>query len=302
MQRFVEQENVVAVTGPVSSDVGIRASRAAEDLGVPLFNHMAGTEAYTSCDNRYTFRVGEPPASKFIAPQADLIEDRGYTKVGGIIADYAWGQAIQNALNDFPVDIQTEVLPVGASDFSSALRQFPQDLEMLIATGHPPGTITIFSQMLELGLEPEIYTDPGFPPSLIWDALGESATQGFTHSHLTDVYADDYPELAQAFTESKDMRMGTHVGYGYVTGQLIAGAIEETGSVGRDAIAEGVRNISLDTIYINPLEYTEWGEPDNMRYILSGFEPGAPDYYPEGNFRLVEQIRSEPIPAFDPGC
>jgi branched-chain amino acid transport system substrate-binding protein len=299
-RRLANQEGIVAATGPVSSDVGIRTSRTAESIAVPVFMHMAGSDAYTSKDNRYTFRVGQLPAPTYTGPQEQIINDGDYTKVGAIIADYAWGQAIKSAIQEFETDVQTVTVPMDASNFSSAIRQFPQDLSVMIASGHPPGVISIFSQMRELGYRPEITTDSGWPPSVIWDAIGELATEGMGHNHLTDLYSDAFRETATAFADATDQRMDSHVGYGYVTGQLIASAIENAGSTDPGDIADAVRSIKLDTLYANPLEYTDYGEQKNQQYIFSRFETGEPRYYAGGEFTLSEFLRTDPIPAYDP--
>ena len=57
-RRHVEQEGAVAMTGPVSSDVGIRTRQTAEELEVPLVLHMAGSHRILPKDVRYCFRMG----------------------------------------------------------------------------------------------------------------------------------------------------------------------------------------------------------------------------------------------------
>lgn len=300
-RRMVEREGAVAVTGPVSSDVGIRTARTAGELEVPLLLHMAGSEDVLSRESRYTFRVGLVPAPTTMRAQAQLVADAGYQSVGAIIADYAWGRSVKDGIeNHFAVDVMTRTAPVGADDFKPFIRQFPEDLEMMIATGHPPGAVTIMRQQFQLGYEPTVTTESGFPPALITDALGDDATRGVTHTHLTDIYSEEFRAVARRYAEARNTRMGTHEGYGYVTGQLIAEAVRQAGSTDPAALAETIRSIRFDTLYANPIEYTEWGELRNQRQIYSGYEAGAPEYSPGANYRLTEVFRTDPLAPFDP--
>lgn len=300
-RRLVEQENAVATAGPVSSDVGIRARRTAQDVEVPLMLHMAGSDEVLTRDTRYTFRIGLVPAPTMMEAQAQLIEDAGYERVGAIVGDYAWGRAVEQGIQEnISADVNVQVAPVGADDFKPFIRQMSSDLEMMIATGHPPGSITIASQMYQLGRQPEVVTGPGIPPQVIRDALGQDASKGFTHIHMTDVYTDAFAELAGQFADDTGNRMDTHAGYGYVTGELLAQAIEDAGEAEPTAVADAIRNIQFETLFANPIEYTEWGELKNQRQIYSTLELEPPDYYPDGNYNLVEEFRTDPLEPFEP--
>ncbi|WP_410767458.1 ABC transporter substrate-binding protein [Haloferax sp. DFSO60] len=298
-RRFVEQENAVATVGPVSSDVGIRTARTAQELEVPMLLHMSGTNQAITPETTYTFRVGLLPAATSMQAQASLVEDAGYSKVGAIIGDYAWGRSVEEGIEEyFGTDVTIEAAPVGASDFKSFIRKFPDDLEMMVATGHPPGSLTIANQMNELGYAPEVLTGPGFPPGVIAGALGDLAFDGgFTHVHNTDVYSDEFAEVAQRFGEATGSQFDTHTAYGYVSGKMLAQAIENAGSADPVAIGDAIRNIKFDTLFANPIEYTENGELKNQVQIYSQLTSEAPSYFPDGDFGFEEQFRTEPLPA-----
>lgn len=300
-RRFVEQEGAVVATGPVSSDVGILTARTAQELETPIINHMAGSDRVITEQTRYAFRLGILPAATMMRAQAQLIEDAGYTHVGAIIADYAWGRSVEERIrNSIGSDIPVEVAPVDASDFNSFIRNFSQDLEMMVASGHPPGSLTITSQLYELGYEPEVITGAGLPPNVIRGALGEDANRGFTHIHMTDVYTDEFAEVAGRYGEQTGNQMDTHTGYGYVTAQMIAQAIEDAGEADPIAIADAIRGISFDTLFARPIEYSEYGELSNQVQIYSQLSLDAPSYYADGNYSLVEQFRTDPLPPLPP--
>ena len=297
-ERFAEQEDIVAATGPVSSDVGIRTSRTAQELGIPMFMHMAGSNDTITPETQHTFRVGLTPATPTMQAQSALIQDRGYTRVAAIIGDYAWGRSVEEGiLDNFEVDINIQAAPVSESDFSSYVRQISEDVEMVIATGHPPGSLSITQQLYELGRDPELITGPSFPPNVIRSALGENADRGFTHVHLADPFSDEFAEVATRFAEANDAQFNTHTAYGYVTGQLIAQAIENAGEADPEAITEEVRAIEFDTLFANPLQYADSGELENQIQLYSTLSLDAPSYYSDGNYSYEEVYRTDPLPA-----
>ena len=297
-ERFAEQEDIVAATGPVSSDVGIRTSRTAQELGIPMFMHMAGSNDTITPETQHTFRVGLTPATPTMQAQSALIQDRGYTRVAAIIGDYAWGRSVEEGiLDNFEVDINIQAAPVSESDFSSYVRQISEDVEMVIATGHPPGSLSITQQLYELGRDPELITGPSFPPNVIRSALGENADRGFTHVHLADPFSDEFAAVATRFAEANDAQFNTHTAYGYVTGQLIAQAIENAGEADPEAITEEVRAIEFDTLFANPLQYADSGELENQIQLYSTLSLDAPSYYSDGNYSYEEVYRTDPLPA-----
>jgi len=297
-ERFAEQDDIVAATGPVSSDVGIRTSRTAQELGVPMFMHMAGSNDTITPETRHSFRVGLVPATPTAQAQAGLAADRGYENVAAIIGDYAWGRSMQSGIQEnFDIDVNIQAAPVSQSDFSSYVRQVSEDIEMVIASGHPPGSLAITQQLFELGREPELVTGPSFPPNVIRSALGENADRGFTHVHLTDPYSDEFAEVAGRFAEANDAQFNTHTAYGYVTAQLIAQAIEDAGEADPQAITEATRAIEFDTLFANPIQYADSGELENQIQLYSTLSLDAPSYYSEGNYSYNEVFRTDPLPA-----
>lgn len=301
--QLVQEDGAVALVGPVSSDVGITAADTAEDLEVPLFLHTSGTHAVLDKDSRYTYRVGLLPAPTCAQAQAELIEERGYETVGAIIADYAWGRAFEAGLEEFfpdNIDLQMAVAPAGENDFTPYLRNLPGDLEAMFGTGHPPGMNDMYSQMTELGIQPELFTAAVDPPELNYNALGDTATQSFTHIHQPDPYSQEYQEVAQRFYDETGGFFGTTQALGYVTGQLIAEGIRQADSDDPVEISDTIRGIEFETLFAEPIQYTEWGELDQQVQIFSQFESESPEYYPDGEFRLTETYRTDLLDAYDP--
>lgn len=301
-RRMVEEDNAVAITGAVSSDVGVATRETAEELMVSNILHMAGSPGVITKDTRYVFRVGSHSNVTDTLSIVDLVEDRGYSSVGAIHADYEWGRSFEAAVGQlFPDDVELveRMAPVGESDFTPFLDDMPDDMELLLATGHPPGSVPMHNQAVELGFEHDFTTGAGVPPATLAGGLGENAAT-FAHQHVADPYSDDFIDVAQRFADETGERFDTHEAYGYIAGELIVNGIEAADSTDPTEIADGIRNTTHDTLLRNPIEYAEWGEVDNLIHLLSTFEFEEPEYFEGGDWRLVLENASDPLPAFDP--
>ena len=295
LERMVEQDNVVAVGGIISSDVGLASARTAEELQTPLFMVKGGAAEILTADSRYTFRTCLPSAPMTAQPLAQYIQDQGLTKVGAIVADYAWGQSVKSALEDSVgsldgVELQIEVAPVGEQDFTTYLRRL-QDFgpDIITATGHPPGTGPIMLQATDLGLDVPVTGPYAVLPTVI-EGAGEVAYDRYVDYDCADYSSSDYQELAARFAEETDMGFmddDAVAGYGIV--QMVAEAV---GEVGDDptAIAEYLHGNTFDLPgYAFEMGWTEWGELAKAQPPLSiirqqsppdGVNPGA-EWYPE---------------------
>jgi len=301
-RRMVEEEDAVAVTGPVSSDVGIATRDTAEELEVPVILHMAGSHRIHPKDTRYCFRMGSHSAVTDMRSVLGMVEAEGFTEVGAIIADYEWGQSVKTTIGELlpeDVNLTMEVTPLGTEDFAPALRSFPEDVEVILASGHPPGSISIHNQAVELGLNHEYAVGAGFPPGVLAGGLGENASS-FAHQHVSDPYSDDFVDVAERFAEANGERFDTHEAYGYSAVQVYAEAMEAADSTDPTDVSDAMRENEFDVLLANSIDYVEYGEVDNLVHMLSTIQPEAPEYYPEGDWRLEELYRSDPLPAFDP--
>ncbi|PSP91606.1 ABC transporter substrate-binding protein [Halobacteriales archaeon QS_4_66_20] len=301
-RRMVEQGDAVAVTGPVSSDVGIATRETAEELETPLILHMAGSHRILPKDVRYCFRMGSHSAVTDMRSVLGMVEAQGFTEVGAIIADYEWGRSVETTIGELlpeGVNLSMEVAPLDEDNFSPFLRNFPEGIEVVLASGHPPGSISIHGQAIDLGLDHEYTVGAGFPPGVLAEGLGENAAT-FAHQHVSDPFGDNFVEVAERFADDRGERFDTHEAYGYSAVNVFAEAMEAAESTDPSDIADAMRENEFDVLLANPINYVEYGEMTDLVHMLSTIQPEAPEYYPEGGWRLEELYRSDPLPAFDP--
>jgi branched-chain amino acid transport system substrate-binding protein len=308
-QYMVERGGVIAVGGIISSDVGLAVSREAEAQKVPLFLTMSGSDAILTKESRYTFRTCLPAAPMNMGYIAGLIQENKYTRIGAIVADYAWGHSINDAIDasikPLPgVKLQVEVAPVSERDFTPYLRKL-QDFnpELLIATGHPPGSVTIARQAIELGMGGQII-GPWFPTEFTVERGGEAIFGRFIDYTCAAFGTPDYERLAAKFHSASKHLLDINGISGYAIIKILTQTITEKKSTDPKVIADAVRaGRFIIPGYGWPLSYTEWGEMKEAAPILYTYEKGSPpdDVNPGANWRTKVVFRSKPVQPYVPG-
>ena len=291
----MQEDGVVAVGGPISSDVGLNTALFAEESEIPLFLVKAGSDAILTRASRYTFRTCIPAAPSVAEPIAQFAEANGLTKIGAIIADYGWGRSVEAAMTSSfdavdGLEYQIEVAPVGETDFTTYLRNL-EDFgpEIIVATGHPPGSGAITVQSNDLGLDIDV-TGAYTPWALVAGGAGDAAIGRYADFKCADFDDPDYQDLARRYLASSDntfMEDDAVAGFGIVT--MVAEAVAAVGDDPK-AVAEWLHTQTFDLPgYAFPMGWTEWGEMAEAALIFYVLGEGpapegvneAGDWYPE---------------------
>lgn len=293
-ERLVEREGAVAVGGVISSSVGVAVAEVAEELEVPLFVVKAGSPAVLTPDSRHTFRTCLPAAPMLADPLLAYARDNDVERIGAVVADYAWGDAVRAALEEAVagtgIELVVEEAPVDARDFTPYLRSIQAfDPDLVAATGHPPGVADIAFQAAELGLDVPV-VGPWATLSGIVDGVGDVAVDDYADFACADFASRDYQELAARFATATD---GDFMEADAVAGHAIVGVVAAAVAAGADdaaALADHVREREFTPAgYSHPLSWTAWGELAAARPTLSIIRAQAPppgvneggDWYPE---------------------
>ena len=306
IERLIE-DGVVAIGGTISSDVALATARIAEELETPLFVVKAGAAEVLTRDSRFTFRTCLPSAPMVAGPIAQYAAEQGLTKVGAIIADYAWGQSIRTSLEtefaDLDIELQIEVAPVPETDFTTYLRNL-QDFgaELLVASGHPPGSGAITVQSADLGLDVPVTGAYSVLPAVMSGA-GDAAIGRYADFDCADYTSEEYQDLARRYLELSDntfMDDDAVAGYGIV--QNVATAIAEVGD-DPAAIAEYLHAGTFEVPgYAFPLQWTEWGELEGATLLFSIIGEGpAPEGVNEaGEWYPDALLLADPVEPYEP--
>jgi branched-chain amino acid transport system substrate-binding protein len=309
LERLIERDGVVAVGGIISSDVGLATARIAEQSKVPLFLVKAGAGNILNPGSRHTFRTCLPSAPMVAGPVLQYVQSKNLTRVGAIVADYAWGQAIKGALEETfaaapDIKLQIEVAPVGEQDFTTYLRSLERlDPQMIVATGHPPGAGAITVQSADLGFDVPI-TGAYTPRSLVMSGAKDAAIDRYADFGCADYQSTEYQELARRFLQfsqsNKFFEDDALASYGIVT--VVAEAVR---AVGDDpaAIASHLHENTFDIPgYSFQMQWTEWGELANARiaFDLLGRGPAPEGVNEAGAWYPKRLLVSEPLEPYQP--
>lgn len=300
------EEGAVAGIGPGSSDAAVLAGQTANDEGVPLFLHAAGASRITAPPNDFIFRTNLAATPQSAQAQAQMVEERGYSKGAVIYEEGEWGDEYRAGVEEyFPdgVEVQSGSAPIPQQDFTPILRGFDSDIEFFLGSGHPAGISQMYPQILELGFgDLELVTAAITPMEADYQENGDSlAEKTYTSFSHPDFYSDSYAEVAQQYLdETGDIFDSAQAG-GYIAIRLIAEAIEEAGEVDTQAMADALHSGSYDFgIYGFPIEYSDTGDLEGVVQIYNTWEPGeSPDHWPDVGFSPREVFRTDPMPAYD---
>ncbi len=305
-EELVYEEKVISVIGPVSSDVGLATSKKAEKLKIPLLLHLSGSDKILTKNSRYTFRTAELPPPQLMKGFADYIKAKGYTRIGAIVADYAWGHSVKQSIETYiatipGIKVQIEVAPVRESDFTSYLRKI-QDLnpEFIIANGHPPGTAKIVKQGLDLGLKAKYI---GAGDKKMWETvLGDRVLEGVLDYKPVD-YNSEFLKIGEKYYGIYNEEMDREAATGYVNIYHLAWAVGKAKSTDPVKIADTIREgYYKHPIFAYPFSYTEWGDLKEPRIVIVSFKPGPPpgNMNPKATTHYEVEYVTQTLPPVEP--
>ncbi len=264
-RRLTQQENVAAVGGVINSAFGLAIGRLAEEAKVPLFLVKSGNNDVLTQESRYTFRTCLPAAAMAAVPIVQLAQRREIRNVGVIIADYAWGQSFKSSLEEAAkaapnLRLNIQVAPVPTTNFTPYLRALG-DVQLIVATGHPPGSSLVLAQSGQLGMKAPV-VGAYSPFSLTAKNAAESAYGRWSDFKCMATATQGYKTLAKrflrTFPQMEFFEDDALAGYAYV--KIIAQAIQNVG-VNREAIARYAHANTFNIPgYAFPLRWTAWGE------------------------------------------
>ena len=307
-RKLTEQERVVAIGGLISSDVALATARLAEQAQVPIFLVKAGATEILTSNSRYTFRTCLPAAAEVAGPILQFAQKRKVKTVGAIIADYAWGQSIKAALqNEFAkasdIKLNIQVAPVRTTDFTPYLRALG-GVQLIVATGHPPGSGAILVQSGQLGMKVPV-AGAYAPFSAVEKAAGAAAYGRWSDFKCAAVGNKGYKALAKrylrVFPQNVFFEDDALAGYAYV--KIIAEAVASVGDDPKKIASYVHANTFNIPGYAFPLKWTAWGELAAPRIafdILTRGPTPEPGLNAGGSWWPRELSRSQPLTPYRP--
>jgi branched-chain amino acid transport system substrate-binding protein len=302
------QNNVLALTGPTSSDIALAVYGYAEQNKVPFVVPVAAFAQLTKPGTKYTFRV-EPDAVgwgyaavKFIASQ------KPGAKLALMYNDIALARAIMagikyQAAKDNVKIVADILFPQGSNDATVQAAQVAAakpDYVYLSTVG--AFDVTTTNQLLDLGIKPEqIIHNVGQTTTLLgYGKRSVGSIYGtFFDANLDNVTAEGKQFVAD-FTKQVGRIPSYTENYCYNTAYIIKSAIAAAGTADREKFRAAMSNLNMvEPTSGVPITFDKNGARKEYMYYmrLTGVDPAKKSYTAKKLF--YTEWAPETLPVYD---
>ena len=246
---LVEVERVHAIVGPNASSAALPVSQeVSASLGIPTISPSATSPFLTDAeDEGYFFRTALSDALQ--GPVlADLARDRGFTNVGLIYQDDAYGQGLADAFEEsWTGTLRSVSVVVGQTGYFSELAQSAElGAQALIVIAFESQALAILSQAIEEGLYDQfVFGDAAKRLSLVRELGGErlGGMYGTAGASAPDNHSTAEWEAA-FIAEYGELPVLAYVKETYDATVALALAAQAAGTVEGAAIRDHLREIA----------------------------------------------------------
>ena len=306
-RSFDVQDNVLALTGPTSSDIALAVYGYAEQNKVPFVVPVAAFAQLTKPGTHYTFRIESDAvgwgyaAAKFIAGQ------KPGAKVALMYNDIALARAIVAGIKyQAPkenISIVSDILfPQGSNDATVQAAQIvaaQPDYVYLATVG--AFDVTATNQLLDLGIKPEqIIHNVGTTTTLL--GYGQRSV-GLIYGSFFDTNLDNVTPAGRAFADDYLQTVGRIPGYienfCYNTPYIIKAALEKAGSVDREKFRDAMSALNMvEPTSGVPISFDKDGARKEYMYYMELTGVAPPKSYTAKKLFYIEWA-PETLPVYD---
>lgn len=263
--RLINQQNVVAIVGPLFSGTALAAGQVAENARVPLIAIKA-TNPNVTADRHYVFRVCFNDRLQGQALARFLRVNQGYS-YAGILYDVsdAFNKTLSNSFKESFEQAGGQVLgeetyTTDTTDFSSYVGRFTSpNLQVVFLPDYPVRAQVQVKQLRAGGVQAV------FASGDAWDGID------VTIPELEGAYYSTHwvPELttpaSQAFVKTYQEAYGEPpnpvAALSYDALSLIVAAIRAQGKVSPEGITQGLQNLREFNGVTGTISYAQGGDP-----------------------------------------
>lgn len=310
-QRLI-QEGAVALVGTYQSDVTQNVAAVAERARVPLVIDVAVDDQILEQGYQYAFRTQPNATSMGTAGAQALIamgeeNDTPIESVSYIHIEGSFGQSVFDAFEAEAqaqgVDVLKEVVYAG-TNFTDATTQVREAAsakpDAIVATGYYPDSLLIAQSVKALdpdidalyGIANGAFDDGSFPADA--GAAGENVLSANYHYAAT---SDRVADIRERFEETYGQPMETAAMLSYQSVELIAAALEESGSSDPVDVRDALADLSFEDpllAFDGPITFDETGQNENATVIVMQVQKGAVEQVYPAQFETSPLV----FPAF----
>ncbi|HEY2528332.1 MAG TPA: substrate-binding protein [Xanthobacteraceae bacterium] len=243
IQTFINQNNIVLMTGSTSSAVAVALNKFAQREKVLYVTGISGSNDTTGKDCvRYGFRqnfYGETAANA-IGPV--LVKQFGKNRKAAFMTpDYTYGHTVTKSVNDYLANnagwtmVTNQISPLGTEDFSQYLTNIANSgAEFLVNVNWGRDAVLSIQQAKQFGILPKMTLVVPYQIPFLAKETGPELTAGvYAATDFWWTLEDRYP-LAKMFVEAFDKKYGYKPEWGannaYMSFAIWARMVSEAGS------------------------------------------------------------------------
>lgn len=307
LEDLYSNNDAVVYLGGFGSDLHAAAAAVAEVNGVPYLGVAFALWGVHQEGYEYLFSPfpKSPDLSRTVFEflNATLEEGARPTRVGILQESTDWGIELGDLWEQdapeygYEIVAREEYAP-GTQDFTDLILQMQAaEVEVLLSLPNPPDGITLLTQMAELDWAPAFSVVIRAPDVPTWsEALGTAGDYvAFMPGWHNAMAFPGVDMLNAEHMELMDRPADPMVGPSYSLIQILAAAIEEAGTLDRDAIRDAIAATDMDTM-IGPVTFREDGTGNVVTAILQ-YQNGRPELIWPAEFATAEF--AYPAPPFD---
>ena len=276
-RKLVEQDRVDLLIGPTLANEGYAVRDYIDRAKAPcLFPVVSGDDITQRKRTPWIIRTGWTSSQPAHA-LGKWVYDQGKRRVAIIAYDYAFGWesvgGFQRTFEDSGGKVVQKIwTPQTTSDFAPYFPQIKKDVGAVVVAQSGGNAVRFLQQWQEFGLKEKfpLYGLAAITDEAVLKSMGDEALGLFTVLHWSAVLQT--PE-AQAFTRKFREEYKDAPGYraeaGYVTGQVIARLLQNTGGKpgGGKELVDALRAVKISDAPRGPISFDEYGGVVQNEYI-----------------------------------
>ena len=262
LERMVNNEHIVAITGPYNSTVAISLSPIAEKYQIPFVIMSASALNICQQGYKYTFRPGNTTTTntEALIGVCDLIEKNYNDKindVGILYENSEWGKQQEESFKKIFTDagkniVFDESFENGAADFSSSILKLKKSgAKFIIPSCTSFSDAVLFTRQLKeykcttgILATGGVFVLPEFLKTLGDDANYIISTDTWNPDFLS-MRGDKAIAIHQGYIDKYGYKMGEPAGMAWIAGVTLFEGIKASKSLDGPVIADALRSLDL---------------------------------------------------------
>lgn len=274
VEKLITEDEVHFLLGPYSSGITIPDSAVAEKYSVPMIEGGGASGKIFSRGFSYIFGTLPSAANYFqsVLEMGQTLDPQPKT-VALLFADDEFDIAVADGARKLAGEMGYELVideeyPSGTQEFSTLLsRVKSENPDMILLAGHAEESLVFVQQAKELKVNAGVMAFTVGPPTPDFrEAMGEDAEYIYGVPSWTpalnftggEVF-ESTQEWIKLFEDRFDYEPDYHVASGVADVAAYKAAIEQAGTLDRDAVRDAIANIEVVTVY-GPVSFQENGQ------------------------------------------